>query len=144
LRRAFTRIGDLVVFQLNTAVDKRTDELQHSLVLDSCRQSAHEPVVVYAIKELGAVDTGRSALVLCIGTLTRLRLGAKAMSGQTSLQRTDHQSPERHHPFPAGKFKSAPKPEQTENPNCKKPLFLPASGSGEAPAMPKTKLKNQG
>jgi hypothetical protein len=35
------------------------------------------------------------------GTLTRLRLGAKTMSSQTSLQRTEHQSPERHHLFHA-------------------------------------------
>jgi len=33
------------------------------------------------------------------GTLTRLRLGAKAMSRQTSLQRTEQKNSECHHPF---------------------------------------------
>ena len=73
------------------------------------------------------------------GTLTRLRLGAKAMSRQTSLQRTEHQSPECHHKFTSVKTTPKPKPDLTQNRPLKNPLF-----SGAAPAMPKTKLKNNG
>ena len=43
------------------------------------------------------------------GTLTRLLLGAKAMSRHTSLQRTDHQSPKCHHLFLVVKSTSTPK-----------------------------------
>jgi len=53
-----------VVFQLNTAIEKRTDELQHSLVFDSCRQPAHEPVVVYAVKELGEINAHHNLCAL--------------------------------------------------------------------------------
>jgi len=57
------------------------------------------------------------------GTLTRLRSGAKAMSSQTSLQRTDHQSPECHHKFSVDKSASKPTPRQTQNTALKKSAF---------------------